>query len=79
MLQGSVTETLICGPLEKLTHHMEDYMAFDAHLETLKRKHQAMSEAVESAQRSPGIDDLQVATMKREKLRLKEEIVRLSA
>lgn len=54
-------------------------MAFDAHLETLKRKHQAMSEAVESAQRSPGIDDLQVATMKKEKLRLKEEIVRLSA
>jgi|TARA_R100000306_G_C4306476_1_gene107910 hypothetical protein len=57
---------------------MEDYMAFDAHLETLKRKHQAMSEAVEQAQRAPGVDDLEVATMKKQKLRLKEEITRLS-
>ena len=54
-------------------------MALNSHLETLKRKHQDMSEAVESAQRSPGFDDLKVATMKKEKLRLKEEITRLSA
>ncbi|MEW9919697.1 YdcH family protein [Marimonas sp. MJW-29] len=54
-------------------------MALNAHLETLKRKHQEMSEAVERAQRSPGIDDLEVATMKKEKLRLKEEIARLSS
>lgn len=54
-------------------------MAFDAHLEALKRKHTAMSDAVEQAQRSPGIDDLKVATMKKEKLRLKEEINRLSS
>jgi hypothetical protein len=79
MLRGSVTETSFCDPLEGLAHHMEDYMAFDAHLETLRRKHQAMSEAVETAQRSPGVDDLEVATMKKEKLRLKEEIARLSA
>jgi len=54
-------------------------MALNAHLDTLKRKHQAMSEAVEHAQRAPGVDDLQVASMKKEKLRLKEEINRLSA
>lgn len=54
-------------------------MALTAHLETLKRKHREMSEAVEAAQRAPGIDDLHVATMKREKLRLKEEITRLSS
>ncbi|MEM6940283.1 MAG: YdcH family protein [Pseudomonadota bacterium] len=54
-------------------------MAFDAHLEVLKKKHQEMSEAVEAAQRAPGIDGLEVATMKKEKLRLKEEIVRLSS
>ncbi len=53
-------------------------MAFNARLETLKRKHQEMSEAVELAQRAPGVDDLEVATMKKEKLRLKEEISRLS-
>jgi hypothetical protein len=54
-------------------------MAFDAHLEALKRKHTAMSDAVEQAQRAPGIDDLHVASMKKEKLRLKEEITRLSS
>ena len=54
-------------------------MALNAHLETLKRKHQEMSAAVEEAQRAPGIDDLEVATMKKEKLRLKEEITRLSS
>lgn len=54
-------------------------MSLNAHLETLKRKHQEMSDAVESAQRAPGVDDLEVATMKKEKLRLKEEITRLSS
>ena len=54
-------------------------MALNAHLETLKRKHQDLSEAVEMAQRAPGSDDLEVATMKKEKLRLKEEITRLSS
>lgn len=53
-------------------------MALSAHLETLKRKHEAISEAVEAASRSPGVDTLEVATMKKEKLRLKEEIARLS-
>lgn len=54
-------------------------MALNAHLETLKKKHREMSDAVEDAQRAPGIDDLEVATMKKEKLRLKEEILRLSS
>ena len=37
-------------------------MAFDAHLEALKRKHMAVSDAVEEAQRAPGIDDLKDPT-----------------
>jgi hypothetical protein len=78
MLRGSVTQTEKCGELEFHTFIKEDYMALNGHLETLKRKHSAMSEAVENAQRAPGVDDLEVATMKKEKLRLKEEITRLS-
>lgn len=54
-------------------------MALSAHLESLKKKHREMSEAVEEAQRSPGVDDLQVSSMKKEKLRLKEEIARLTS
>lgn len=53
-------------------------MSMSAHLQELKRKHQVLSEQVEVAQRSPASDDLVTAEMKRQKLRLKEEIHRLS-
>jgi hypothetical protein len=52
-------------------------MSIDAHLQELQRKHQHLSEAVEEAQRSPGVDDLTIADLKKQKLRLKEEITRL--
>ena len=54
-------------------------MSLNGHLEELRRKHQTLSAAVEAAQRSPGIDDLEIARMKKQKLIIKEEITRLSA
>ena len=54
-------------------------MSLNAHLETLKKKHRDMSEAIEVAQRAPGIDGLELAAMKKQKMRLKEEITRLSS
>lgn len=54
-------------------------MSLTSHLQKLKEKHQDLSEAVEVAQRSPGVDGLEVARLKKEKLHLKEEITRLSA
>lgn len=53
-------------------------MSLSAHLQELKKKHQHLSDEVEQAQRSPGIDDLHIAALKKQKLRLKEEITRLS-
>jgi len=53
-------------------------MNLSSHLEELKRKHQALSEKVEEVQRAPGSDDLEIAELKKQKLRLKEEIERLS-
>jgi hypothetical protein len=53
-------------------------MSLTSHLQELKRKHQNLSDAVEQAQRAPGSNDLQIADMKKQKLRLKEEIERLS-
>ena len=53
-------------------------MSLSSHLQELKRKHQTLSEAVEDAQRSPSVDGLQIAAMKKQKLRLKEEIERIS-
>lgn len=53
-------------------------MTVAAHLQELRRKHDNLSSMVEEAQRSPAIDDLKIAEMKKQKLRLKEEIARLS-
>ncbi len=53
-------------------------MSMDSHLEELRRKHQALSEQVEAAQRAPGSSDQEITELKKEKLRLKEEIERLS-
>ncbi|MEM1073085.1 MAG: YdcH family protein [Pseudomonadota bacterium] len=54
-------------------------MSVTAHVEQLKKKHESLSQAVEAAQRAPGIDDLTVADLKKQKLRVKEEITRLSS
>ena len=62
-----------------LTHHKEDAMSLSSHLQELKRKHQSLSSAVEEAQRAPGVDDLHVAELKKQKLRIKEEIAKIEA
>jgi hypothetical protein len=54
-------------------------MSLATHLQELRRKHDAISHQVEAAQRSPGTDDLEITTLKKQKLKLKEEIERLSA
>ncbi|MBV0913243.1 YdcH family protein [Anianabacter salinae] len=54
-------------------------MSLTAHLQQLRRKHDALSVEVESAQRSPATDALHISQLKKQKLRLKEEIERLSA
>ena len=53
-------------------------MSVTAHLEELKKKHQSLSDQVDTAQRAPGADQVEVATLKKQKLKLKEEITRLS-
>ena len=49
-------------------------MTVVSHVRELRKKHQVLSAAVEEAQKSLAIDDLQVVTMKKQKLRIKEEI-----
>ena len=53
-------------------------MTIQSHLVELRKKHDHLSEMVEHAQRSPAADDLKIAEMKKQKLRIKEEIARLS-
>lgn len=53
-------------------------MSVSSHVQELRKKHQNLSETVEQAQRSPGTDDLHIAALKKEKLRIKEQIERLT-
>jgi hypothetical protein len=53
-------------------------MSLNSHLQELRKKHQQLSMEVEEAQRSPASDDLAITDLKKQKLRLKEEIERLS-
>lgn len=53
-------------------------MTMSSHLQELRRKHQNLSEQVEKEQRSLGTDAIAIAEMKKQKLKLKEEINRLS-
>jgi hypothetical protein len=52
-------------------------MAVEAHIAELTVKHQTLDEKIREELQHPGVDDLQILAMKREKLRLKDEIERL--
>lgn len=54
-------------------------MSLSSHILELQRKHQTLSDAVEMAQRTPGQNSLELASLKKQKLALKEEITRLSS
>ena len=53
-------------------------MSDPSHLIQLRQKHEALSNKIENEQLRPGSDDLQVTALKRQKLLLKEEIIRLA-
>lgn len=54
-------------------------MSVASHIAELKKKHEALSTQVEEAQRSPGVSDAEIADLKKMKMKLKEEISRLTA
>ncbi|PIV75528.1 MAG: DUF465 domain-containing protein [Rhodobacteraceae bacterium CG17_big_fil_post_rev_8_21_14_2_50_65_11] len=54
-------------------------MTIGSHIEELKRKHATLSRKVEEIQRSPGVSALEIQELKKQKLRLKEEIARLDS
>lgn len=53
-------------------------MTMSSHVQELRRKHQSLNEQVETASRSPAYDPGVLSQLKKEKLRLKEQIERLS-
>lgn len=54
-------------------------MNLNSHLTELQKKHEKLESQIEQTQRHPSADNVEIGAMKKEKLRLKEEITRVSA
>ncbi|MCX2725353.1 DUF465 domain-containing protein [Roseibium salinum] len=52
-------------------------MSMQSHLEELERRHAEMERRIEDAQLHPSTDSLELANMKRQKLKIKDEIERI--
>lgn len=52
-------------------------MAVEAHIAELQDKHRQLDLEIETEIQNPGADTLHISALKREKLRLKEELERL--
>jgi len=53
-------------------------MPFDERIEALRSRHAALDDQLEQEHKRPAPDDAAIAKLKREKLRLKDELVRLA-
>jgi hypothetical protein len=53
-------------------------MAFAAHVDQLVQKHASLENAISQENQRPHPDDIRLAELKKEKLRIKDEIVRLN-
>ncbi len=54
-------------------------MSLDAHIDELAEKHRDLGRRIEKEESSPGSDDVNIHELKKEKLRLKDEMERLRA
>ena len=52
-------------------------MSLESHLAELERRHQALQREIEVAQTHPAVDDLEIVTLKRRKLQLKDQIEKI--
>jgi hypothetical protein len=50
-------------------------MSVDAHLAQLERKHKHLEQEIETELTHPNVDDVKLATLKRRKLKIKDQIV----
>ncbi|MCF6272705.1 MAG: DUF465 domain-containing protein [Rhodobacteraceae bacterium] len=54
-------------------------MNLNAHLTELQKKHEKLENQIEKTQRHPSADTIEIGVMKKEKLRIKEEIARVAS
>lgn len=54
-------------------------MAIEAHMAEIVSRHRALERKIEEVRLQPSADQLEIARLKREKLRLKDELARLQS
>ena len=54
-------------------------MSMGSHITELQKKHAELSERVETIEKRPSTNGMEIAALKKQKLMLKEEIARLSS
>jgi hypothetical protein len=73
------SKNFLCHTRVVVHTHTEDDMAISAHIEELSEKHRAIERKIEEELSHPSSDELRIAALKKEKLRLKDEIAKLKA
>lgn len=53
-------------------------MSLDGKIDTLKSKHQALENAIEDHNNRPHPDDIEIASLKKQKLKIKDEIAAIA-
>ncbi|MEA2934381.1 MAG: hypothetical protein QOD74_1027 [Variibacter sp.] len=54
-------------------------MTIQSHLADLERRHRALEDEITEAQLHPSMDDLAIVELKRQKLKVKDELARLKS
>ena len=53
-------------------------MSLEERIEALKSKHQALENAIEEENNRPHPDDIEIASLKKQKLRIKDELASIT-
>lgn len=54
-------------------------MSIESHLAELEKKHRALEQEIETELTHPSSDEMRLSSLKRKKLKIKDEMVRLTA
>lgn len=79
IVQGLDKALRICHNPNVSNSDKEGMMALQAHLQELSEKHRLLERRIQEEMARPGSSDADIRRLKQEKLKLKDEIVRLES
>jgi hypothetical protein len=74
---GRDKSRLWCSNFRHLSTDEVQDMAMQGHMQELSEKHKKLEELIEAEMAHPDWDEIRVAALKKEKLRIKDELLRL--